>query len=148
MLYARQHGRNKTVKTFTLALHDATRSEEIRHVSSFVGEDDSGSFGILPGHDRIMNSLVIGLARFRIGEASWQYLALPGAVLYFCDNMLTISTRRYLLDSDYMRISQTLQQQLFAEEEMLHSMKQSLHQMEEEVLKRLWELGRDSTGGQ
>ena len=47
-----------------------------------------------------------------------------------------------------MRISQTLQQQLFAEEEMLHSMKQSLHQMEEEVLKRLWELGRDSTGGQ
>ena len=134
------------VKSFMLALHDATRSEEIRDVTSFVGEDTSGSFGILPGHARMMTSLVIGLARFRIGRDNWRYLALPGAILYFHDNILVISTRRYLLDDDYMRISQTLQQQLFAEEEKLHSMKESLHRMEEEVLKRMWEMGRMATG--
>jgi len=134
------------MKSFTLVLHDAIRSEEIKDVTSFVGEDNSGSFGILAGHARMMTALIIGLARFRIGDGDWKYLALPGGVLYFHDNVLTLSTRRYLLDDDYMRISQALEQQLIAEEEQLHSMKESLHHMEEEVLKRLWEMGRTGTG--
>jgi F-type H+-transporting ATPase subunit epsilon len=134
------------MKPFTLKLQDATRTEEITNVTSFVGEDTSGSFGILAGHARIMTSLTIGLARFRIGESIWKYLALPGAVLYFHDNALTLCTRHYLLDDDYDRISQALQQQLLAEEEKLHTMKESLHHMEEEILKRLWELGRKGTG--
>jgi F-type H+-transporting ATPase subunit epsilon len=133
------------VKAFTLRLQDATRSEEITTVTAFVGEDVSGSFGILAGHARMMTSLVIGLARFRIGEAAWKYLALPGAILYFKDNVLTLNTRRYLLDDDYMRISQALQQQLLVEEETLHLMKESLHHMEIDVLKRLWEMGRKDT---
>ncbi|MGD2161034.1 MAG: F0F1 ATP synthase subunit epsilon [Gammaproteobacteria bacterium] len=130
------------MNAFTLKLQDATRSEEINDVTSFVGEDVSGSFGILAGHARMMTTLVTGLARFCIGENSWQYLALPGAVLYFHENVLTLSTRRYVLDNDYMRISQTLKQQLLEEEENLHAMKKSLHNMEEEVLKRLWEMYR------
>jgi F-type H+-transporting ATPase subunit epsilon len=134
------------MKTFRLVLHDAIRSEEIKEVTSFVGEDMSGSFGILAGHARMVTSLIIGLARFRVGEDSWKYLALPGAVLYFHDNVLTLSTRRYLVDDDYMRISQALEQQLVAEEEQLHTMKESLHHMEEQVLKRLWEMSRMGTG--
>ena len=134
------------MKSFTLQLHDATHSEEITGVTSFVGEDATGSFGILTGHARMITSLIIGLARFRLGEGTWQYLALPGAVLYFHDNVLTLSTRHYLMDDDYMRISQELQQQLLAEEEKLHTIKESLHHMEEEVLKRLWEMGRKGAG--
>ncbi len=134
------------MKSFTLRLQDATQSEEIADVTSFVGEDASGSFGILAKHARMMTSLIIGLARFRIGEGAWQYLALPGALLYFHANVLTLSTRRYLLDDDYMRISQALQEQLLVEEEKLHTMKESLHHMEEEVLKRLWEMGRKGAG--
>jgi len=134
------------VKSFTLQLRDATQSEKIAGVTSFVGEDASGSFGILAGHARMMASLITGLARFRIGEKAWQYLALPGAVLYFHDNVLTLSTRHYLRDNDYMRVSQALQQQLLAEEEKLHTMKKSLHHMEEEVFKRLWEMGHKDQG--
>jgi F-type H+-transporting ATPase subunit epsilon len=130
------------MKSFTLRLQDATQSEEITGVTTFVGEDASGSFGILTGHARFMTSLTIGLARFRVGEDSWKYLALPGAVLYFHDDLLTLSTHRFLLDDDYMRISQALQDQLLAEEDTLHNMKESLHHMEEEVLRRLWEMGR------
>ena len=88
----------------------------------------------------MMASLMIGLARFRNGENAWQYLALPGAVLYFHDDVLTLSTRHYLRDNDYMRVSEALQKQLLAEEEKLHTMKKSLHRMEEEVFKRLWEM--------
>jgi F-type H+-transporting ATPase subunit epsilon len=134
------------MNSFTLRILDATHAQEIPDVISFIGEDATGSFGILAGHARMMTSLVIGLARFRTSTDTWNYLALPGAILDFHDNTLTLATRHYLLDEDYMRISQALQEQLLAEEENLHSMKQSLHHMEEEVLKRLWELGRKDTG--
>ncbi|MFC1772446.1 F0F1 ATP synthase subunit epsilon [Pseudomonadota bacterium] len=126
---------------FTLLLQDASRSERIDGVNSFVGEDASGSFGILPGHSRMMTTLVIGLARFRSGDTNWQYLAMPGAVLYFFNNVLTLSTRRYLRDDDYTRISTALQEQLLAEEEKLHATRESLRRMEETLLKHLWELG-------
>jgi len=130
--------------SFTLRLQDATHAQDITGVTSFVGEDSSGSFGIMAGHARLMTSLILGLARFRTGAGAWQYLALPRALLYFKDNVLTLSTRRYLQDDDYMRISAALQRQLLAEEEKLHTMKESLHRMEEEVLKRLWEMGRQA----
>ena len=131
------------MKTFTLILNDATRIQRIEQLTSFVGEDATGSFGILAGHARMMTSLVFGLARFRSGENAWQYLALPGAVLYFNDNELSLSTRRYLVDDDYERISIALREQLLAEENELRELKKSLHHMEEEVLKRLWEIGHE-----
>jgi len=131
------------MNSFTLRLQDATRSQAIEGVTSFVGEDESGSFGILAGHARSMTVLTIGLARFRVGEDHWTYLAVPGGVLYFENDVLTLSTRRFFVDDDYMRISQTLQQQLLVEEQQLYAMKKSLHKMEHEVLKRLWEMGRE-----
>jgi F-type H+-transporting ATPase subunit epsilon len=94
----------------------------------------------------MITTLIIGLARFRIDDGTWSYLALPGAVLYFHDNELILSTRKYLLDNDYSRISLGLQQQLLAEEQNLHAMKESLHRMEEEALRRLWEMSRKDTG--
>jgi F-type H+-transporting ATPase subunit epsilon len=134
------------MKAFLLQLQDATQAEEITGVTSFVGEDASGSFGIMAGHARIVAVLVTGLARFRVGEAPWQYLAVPGAVLYFNDDALTLSTRHYLLDDDYRRISKALQQQLLAEEARLYGMKKSLHRMEEELFRRLWDMGRKGAG--
>ncbi len=129
---------------FVMKLLHATGSETIENVISFVGEDASGSFGILAGHRRMMTIVVTGLARFRTRRNDWRYLALPGALLYFNDNVLTIGTRRYLVDDDYMRISQALQEQLIAEEEELRVIREGLHRMEEEILKRLWKMGRGS----
>ena len=142
MLYARIDVRNQPMKTFILKLQSATREEEIQGVTSFVGEDASGSFGILAGHARMMTTLGLGLARFRVGESSWKYLALTESILYFCDDTLTLATHRYLMGEDYTLISEALQEQLLAEEEELHNIKQSLHQMDEALFKRLWETGR------
>jgi len=132
------------VKVFTLQLQDATRTQQIPGVAAFVGEDASGSFGILADHARLMTSLIMGLARFRIHDGPWQYLAMPGGLLYFRDSLLILNTRHYLLDDDYSHISTAMQQRLLAEEEKLHTMKASLHRMEEEVLRRLWRLGRSA----
>jgi F-type H+-transporting ATPase subunit epsilon len=135
------------MKTFRLVLGDATRRETFQDVISFVGEDATGSFGILAGHARLMTPLLFGLARFRLPEGPWRYLALPGALLYFVNDELSISTRRYLLDDDYERISAALQEQLFAEEEDLRVMKESLHRMEEEILRHMWEMSRAGGAG-
>ena len=130
------------MRTFRLMLCDATRRESFDDVVSFVGEDATGSFGILAGHARLMTSLLFGLARFRRADGAWHYLAFPGALLYFVNDELSIGTRRYLLDDDYERISVALQEQLLAEEEGLRVIKESLHRMEEELLRRMWEMNR------
>ena len=131
------------MRPFTLLLQDATHTERIEGVTSFVGEDASGSFGVLGGHVRMMTALTFGLARFRIGAMPWRYLALPGGLLYFRDSQLFVCTRHYLIDDDYERISGALEDQLVAEEEQLQAMKDSLHQMEQAILKRLWEIARE-----
>jgi F-type H+-transporting ATPase subunit epsilon len=128
---------------FRLRLQDSTREELIDDVVSFVGEDASGSFGLLGGHARFMTSLVFGLSRFCKAGDEWQYLAVPGALLYFHDDELTISTRHYVIDRDYSRISSILGEQLAAEESQIQAVRQSLRRMEEEALKRMWRLGQD-----
>jgi len=132
------------VKTFTLHLQDATHSERLDGVESFVGRDASGSFGLLAGHERFMTALVFGLARFRVAGGGWEYLAVPGALVYFIDDALYLSTRRYLRDPSYQRISTLLMEQLAAEEQGLAEIQESLHRLESEMLRRLWELGRTS----
>ena len=131
------------MKLFSLYLQDAEKSQRIAELSSFIGEDASGSFGLLAGHTRMMSSLVFGLARFRIRDQAWQYLALPGALLYFNNNELSISTERFMISDDYEQLSAMFQQQLASELSKQQIAKKSLHQMEQELFKRLWESGRE-----
>ncbi len=131
------------MKLFSLYLQDAEKSQRIAELSSFIGEDASGSFGLLAGHTRMMSSLVFGLARFRIRDQAWQYLALPGALLYFNNNELSISTERFMISDDYEQLSAMFQQQLASELSKQQIEKKSLHQMEQELFKRLWESGRE-----
>lgn len=131
------------MKSFVLHLQDTTRYERIDRVLSFVGQDDSGLFGILANHERMMTVLAFGLARYRTADDCWHFLAVPRALLYCVDNNLYLSTRRYIRDDDYGRISQALEEQLIAEETKLRSIKESVHRLEEEMFKRLWRLGRE-----
>ncbi len=131
---------------FTLHLQAATQYERIDGVMSFVGADRSGAFGLLAGHERMVTALLFGLARFRTAVADWQYLALPGGVLYFVNNELFINTRHYLRDTDYRRIAAAMEEQLVKEEADLQAMKESLRRLEEEMLKRLWRMGRTGKG--
>lgn len=130
------------MNTFVINLYDSANHQRIDSVTSFVGVDASGSFGIQANHARFMTTLIFGLARFRQEEDEWQYMALPGAVLYFYDNKLTISTRHFLIDSDFDRISTLLGQQLIAEEESLRATRLSLHRMEQAIIKQMVALQR------
>lgn len=131
------------MNVFTLELRDYQHQHRFEDTLSFVGEDESGSFGVQAHHARMMTSLVFGLARFRRRDTGWTYLALPGGLAYIHDNTLTIVTRRFILDEDYERITHTLTEELLAEETKLSEIKQSLRHMEEGLLKRMWLLRRE-----
>lgn len=133
------------MKSFVFSLLDATHSTEIEGVTSFIGEDQTGSFGLLANHSRFMTVLSTGIAKYRTRDSDWKYLAAAGGVLYFKNNHLTLCTYRFLLDDDYSRISQALEQQLVIEEEKSQTFKQSLRHMEEEVFMRLWKMGKRET---
>ena len=132
------------MNTFSLQLYDATQQQRIENVTSFVGEDANGSFGLQAHHARFMSILVFGLFRYRLQNDNWYYLALPGGVLYFNDNELSISTRHFLIDNDFERISDLLKQQLLAEEEILTATRSSLQKMEQSMLLRLWNLQKQN----
>jgi F-type H+-transporting ATPase subunit epsilon len=127
------------MKSFRLALRDTAKHEYIDNVVSFVGEDDSGSFGILANHTRFITQLAFGLARFKVAGSNWQYLAMPGAMLYFVNNELSLITRRYLKSDNYDDISQALIAILSAEEQGLQEMKLSLHRIEEYMVRYMLE---------
>lgn len=129
-------------KSFQLHLQSATRYERIAAVTSFVGQDATGSFGILPGRASFMTILTFGLARFRVGEGPWQFIACPGAVLSFENNALCVNTRRYLIDDDYGRISGLLVGKLTEEEQAIKAVKDNIQQLEQELLRRLHQLNR------
>lgn len=132
------------MNTFILHLQSGTQYERIDDAVSFAAADDSGSFGILAGHARMMTCLTTGLARFRTTDGTWRFLALPCAVLYFVDNELYVNTRRYLHDPDYKRVSAAWHDELQADEEKLRAVTESLNRLEDEMLKRLWTMQREA----
>ena len=131
------------MNTFTVHLFAADSTAVIENVTSFTGEDKSGSFGLLARHERFMTALTFGLARLLLADGSLEYLGFPGGLLYFVDNELRISTRRYLPDTDVERIAQSLTRELLEEEQALTETRRKLHRLEAEMLKRLAQLGRE-----
>lgn len=132
------------MRTMTLLLRHSTGSESFANVTSFVGEDASGLFGILPGHSRMMTALDGGLARFRIGADEWHYLALPGGILSGGGDSLTLCTRRYLHDTELRRMGNLLAELQQADREALGGIRESLQRLEDEMLRRLREIERGS----
>jgi F-type H+-transporting ATPase subunit epsilon len=130
------------MNTFTIHLQSAIQYERLDQVQSFVGADDTGSFGILAGHARMLTVLNYGLARYREGTSTWVYVAVPEAVLHCDNNEVFLSTRRYFKDADYERVSSVLLNELMAEEQELQATRDSLVRLEREMFRRLSELAR------
>jgi F-type H+-transporting ATPase subunit epsilon len=129
---------------FSLLLQSASQSARIESVASFVGQDASGSFGILPGRNRMMTVLGLGLARFRVGAGAWQYLAFATAVLDFADKQLCLYTPRYMQGQDHARMADAFAQVLAQEEVALGAVRESLHAMEQALQHRLRTLERSA----
>jgi F-type H+-transporting ATPase subunit epsilon len=125
------------MRRFTVLLADAMSTQQIDDVTSFRGEDESGSFAILGGHARFMTILSLGLAQLRVGEHDERYLATSGGVLYFHDGALNLYARRIFLSDDLDEIRSLLEHQLREEEAQLASLKDAMRRVEEQIFYRL-----------
>ncbi len=127
---------------FSLELNSTECCLQLDDLRAFVANDASGSFGILPRRAPLITRLCYGLAHFQTGSGQRQYLACPGALLYFRDNHLLISTRRYLLSTDYRALGTELSGQLATEEQNLAAIKHQLKELEHALLQRMRQLHR------
>lgn len=130
------------MNTFTIHLQSATQYEQLDDIVSFVGTDSSGSFGIMAGHARMMSCVKFGLMQFKHKDSVIEYLALPGGVIYFIDNQLFLSTRHYFRSKNYAEIVDELNNQLRTEEKAVQDIRETLSRLDENILKRLWEMQR------
>lgn len=125
---------------FHLVLLDSRGSDRFE-ASQFIGADASGSFGLLAGHERMVAVLRYGLARFLDLGGAWHYLALPGGVLHFADNRMTLTTVRYFLGDDRAAMCQRLAEELARTDSEVHAARAALSQIERSLMRRLADLG-------
>jgi F-type H+-transporting ATPase subunit epsilon len=132
------------MNTFDLHLLSPQAEDHLNDIVAFVGEDPSGQFSLRAHHECFITVLVPGLSRLRHADDHWDYLAQPGAVLYFADNCLTLMTRDFLRSADLHTVSRALEERFAAEDAALHDVHEQLRQLEREMLRRLWRLQRES----
>ena len=125
------------MKQFTIHLQSPSLYERMDGVTRFVAVDESGSFGILPGHERMMTVLSPGIARLQLENGDIEYLGLAESVLYYVRNQLYISTAKYIRDRDYARLSAVLRERLQEEQQLRTEMRETVHRMEEALLRQL-----------
>lgn len=137
---------------FTLQLASATRQQRFDGVLSFVASDASGRFGLMAGHAPLSTVLSYGLARLRLaappharqapmtGADGWLYLALPGGVLRFADNVLSIATRAFVVGEHVDEVRQTLERELQRDVAQQTELRHTLQQLEQTLMKSLWQL--------
>ena len=132
------------MKTFRLHLMSMTRSEIISDIVRFTGQDAAGSFGVLANAYRRITVLAFGLTHFQNAAGQIEYLALPGGVLYFVANELQIATTHFVRSGSLEDISKILDREVRQDEAELREIKQSLHQLDDEIMKRMYELKRNT----
>ena len=125
---------------FALHLHDSHGGDRFDDVVQFIAADGSGSFGILAGHARMLAVLRYGLARFVDSAGRWHFLSLPGGVMSFADNRLTLATVRYFLGDERAGICRQLEDEMARLDSDVHSSRATLTEIEHALLRRLGEM--------
>lgn len=134
------------MNTFSLTLSDSMRIERFDNVTHFIGADDSGAFGILPHHARAIAVLRYGLARFLDSNGAWHYLAMPGGILRFSDNALTVTSARYFIGDERDLITDQLAAEMAQEDSEIHAARTTLTGIEQSLMRRLSEMSRQASG--
>ena len=128
--------------TSRLRLISPTRLEQIDEIVSFVGRDASGSFGILANAFRRITALSFGVATLRKRTDQLNTWLFPGG--FFISWRMSSGLQPPALFAA-RRWKKSLRRWIGIvrmEEENIREIKQSLHHLDEEILRRLSTIGR------
>lgn len=91
-------------------LHIVTPLEIVvsEDIDSLRAEDETGCFGILPGHADFLTSLAISVVRWTVGKRT-SYCAVRGGVLSVtAGTQITIATREAITSNDLATLDQSV----------------------------------------
>lgn len=88
--------------TVTTPLAIVVEADEVAHLRA---EDDTGAFGILPGHADFLTVLAIGVISWRSREGIEHHVAVRGGMLEVCDGQaIIVATREAVASDDLERL--------------------------------------------
>jgi F-type H+-transporting ATPase subunit epsilon len=128
------------MNSFRLSLFDSAGADRFERVRQFIGADGSGAFGILAGHEPMVVALRYGLARFQDDADLWRYVALPGGILRFKDNALSVATVRYFLGDEPTSLVAQLENEMARDDSELSAARQTMAKIDHSLMRRLADL--------
>ncbi len=140
MLHARSHERGQKLKSFTCKVYSPKNILTINEVSSFVGEDNSGSFGIMAGRYPLVTILKCSTAKLKLNDDSVLYLGISGGVLSFKSNILTIVTSFAIQSENIEDLTEALDVAIAKDEERSQKIQGYIQKLDDEILKRIKQL--------
>lgn len=88
--------------TVTTPLAIITEADDVAHLRA---EDETGAFGILPGHADFLTALSLSVVSWRDRQDHEHHLAVRGGMLEVRDGKtITIATREAIVDDDLHRL--------------------------------------------
>ncbi len=127
------------MSAITLTLLDGRSEHRLDDVVSLVASDDSGQFGILPGHEPLVTALTAGLIRCRGADGRIHHLACTGGVLLCRNDDVQIVSARFLVGEREEELIAQLDRLLGTEKAEHVAGRQSRAQVERALLRRLRE---------
>lgn len=101
--------------TITTPLTVILRADGLRSVRA---EDESGDFGVWPGHVPLLTVLRACVVRWRQGQGAWSYCALRGGVMTVeRGSQIRIACRQGILGDDLTALSGSVERQSQIEED-------------------------------
>jgi F-type H+-transporting ATPase subunit epsilon len=133
------------MSSFRLILLDSSGTDRFDRVTQFIGADASGAFGILAGHEPMVAALRYGLARFQDDAGIWRYVALPGGILRFKRNELSVAAVRYFLGNEPAALVDRLASEMALDDSELSTARMTLAKIDRSLVRRLADA--DGSGG-
>lgn len=126
---------------FKLNIITPSHTQKVENISSFRGEDSSGSFGILPKHIEFLTILEPSISIVLIDEEE-EYFAFNGGILSFKKDILTITTKEFVQSkqiSELQGIIKKFSQEQQIKESIFHL---NMKNLETAFFKKIIELER------
>lgn len=86
-------------------------------VASIRAEDDSGSFGLLPGHADLLTVLRPSVLHWRRADGIWHHIALRGGVLTVQGETVRVACREAVTGDDLEKLGALVQETFAAHED-------------------------------
>jgi F-type H+-transporting ATPase subunit epsilon len=119
--------------------------DDIRYVRA---EDDTGAFGVLPGHTNFLTALAVSVLSWRDASGAEGHVAVRGGVLRV-DNgdRVEVATREALVSDDLYALETKILTSFRAEEETEHRARTATVRLERAAVRQLRQFMNPGEGG-